>query len=70
MAFYNNNAHLFSFMVMKYLSVSEKDPDKLGVLEGKLLHFYDIRVPLINGNTVFYEKLKLLNAHCHNRFKF
>lgn len=43
-----------SFMVMKCTSVTEKVMDKSGVLEDKLLHFYDIRVPFMNGNTVFY----------------
>lgn len=54
MGFYNNNALLFSFMVMKCLPVTEKVMNELGVLEDKLLHFYDIRIPLMNGNTVFY----------------
>lgn len=54
MALYNNKALPSSFMVMKCIPATEKVIGMLGVLEDKLLHFYDISVPSMNGNTVSY----------------
>lgn len=54
MAFYNNSV-LAPFTAIKYVPVTEKEMDKLWVLQDKLLHFDDIRVPFTNGNSVLFK---------------
>lgn len=48
-------------MVMKCIPFTEKVMDRLEVLENKLLYFYDIRVPFMNGNS---DLLKAETAKC------